>query len=63
MVKVESKILEQINKVRESGRVNMFARREVQVVANDLECYSLVCYIEDYPEEYLDGVVGGFEEL
>ncbi len=46
--KVDQQVLEDLKKVRDSGEVNMFNRRGVQFVANDLNCFSLVCWIEDH---------------
>jgi hypothetical protein len=72
-VKVPRDVFEGLEAVRESGQVNMLDARGVQVVANDLECYALVVWLEDQFEErnygmrlrrdavYPRGVFEGFE--
>lgn len=47
--------------VRESGEVNMLDRKGAQVVANKLERYDLVIWLEDNREDYAKGLFEGFE--
>ncbi len=46
-------ILGQFDRVRLTGRTNMYDRNQVQVVANDLNCYHLVVWIGD-PDDRAD---------
>lgn len=50
---------EQIEAVRDSGRVNMFNSRGVQVVADAMGLYELVAYIEENRIDYLHFIMSG----
>ena len=39
--------------IREHGEVNMMGRHAVQAVANDMEMFDLVLWIEDNPSAYV----------
>lgn len=45
-VEIPRAILLQLQQVRDDGRTNMLDRNGVQWVANDLDCYDLVEWIE-----------------
>jgi len=47
-LEINERVFKDLKKVQESGEVNMFNRRGVQFVANDLNCFSLVCWIENH---------------
>ena len=53
------KIKEQILEVRASGKVNMCDCIAVQVVANDMQFYELVIYIEDHRDSYFHFILTG----
>ena len=59
-IDIPDKIFEQLERVRSNGRVNMMARRNVQAVANDLDCYDLVGFIEDTPKKIWPEVLAEF---
>jgi len=52
-------IKKQILTVRDTGRTNMFDSREVQRIANELEFYELVCFIEDDKKAYARFIMTG----
>ena len=54
MDKITEEIVEQIAEIRTTGRTNMFARGDVQIIANQLEFYELVCWIEDNRKYYME---------
>ena len=58
-VKVSDKIREQILEVRDTGRTNMFDCNTVQWIANELELYDLVVFIEEHPERYIKLIFEG----
>jgi len=60
-IKVPAKVHEQIQAVRRTGATNMCDRRTVQVIADRLDFYDLVCWIEEHPKEYVRGISRGFE--
>lgn len=46
------KIKEQILAIRDTGRTNMLDSNMVQVIANEMNFFELVTFIEDHKEEY-----------
>lgn len=46
------KIKEQILAIRDTGRTNMLDSNMVQVIANEMNFFELVIFIEDHREEY-----------
>lgn len=46
------KIKEQILAIRDTGRTNMLDSNMVQVIANEMNFFELVIFIEDHKEEY-----------
>ena len=46
-LRITTQILDQLEKVRESGRANMASVRDVQVAANALDCYAVVVFCQD----------------
>jgi len=44
---IDQRIIDQLEKVRQDGRCNMLDSRCVQAVANKLNLYALVVWIED----------------
>lgn len=53
------KIVEQILKIRESGKYNMFDIKGVQREAYELGFYELVNFILEHPKEYADFILTG----
>ena len=53
------KIREQIMEVRASGKANMCDCNAVQVVANEMQFYELVIYIEEHRESYFHFILTG----
>ncbi len=56
---MNTKIKEQIIKIAESGRTNMFLTNEVQVIADEMGFYELVIFIEEYKKEYVNFIMYG----
>ena len=46
-MEITKEIVEQIEQVRSTGRTNMMDRRAVQSIANDLDGFALVLWIEE----------------
>lgn len=52
-------ITEQILLVRSTGRTNMFDLPAVQWIANEMQLFELVIFIEEYPKEYVRFILTG----
>ena len=53
------KIREQIMAVRDSGRTNMLDTNMVQIIANEMNFFELVIFIEEHRMEYLHFIFTG----
>ena len=53
------KIKEQILAVRATGRTNMFDTNAVQVIANEMNLYELVIFIEEHTDLYVRFIMTG----
>lgn len=60
-VKVPQAVADGLERVRRDGRINMLDRRGVQYIANDLDEYATVAWIEDHPTEYRRAMFEGVE--
>lgn len=60
-VRVPQAVLDAIEDVRDSGLTNMMDRTAVQRIANDLEHYETVIWLEDNRKLYAEGLFRGFE--
>lgn len=59
----KDRIREQVLAVRDTGRTNMFDTNAVQVIANEMEFYELVIFIEEHRDEYAHLILTGeFQE-
>ena len=47
------KIREQIMAIRDSGRTNMLDTNMVQIIANEMNFFELVIFIEEHRKEYV----------
>ncbi|MGI6546827.1 MAG: DUF5049 domain-containing protein [Fastidiosipilaceae bacterium] len=54
---------EQITAVRDSGKTNMLDSRTVQHIANEMNFYELVIFIEEHPDRYSKFIFTGDEKL
>ena len=52
-------VKEQILAIRDTGLTNMFDVRTVQRIANDMEFYELVVYLEEHRREYAHFILTG----
>lgn len=59
---MNTKIREQILKVRATGRTNMFLTNEVQTIADEMGFYELVIFIEEHKKEYVNFIMYGDEK-
>ena len=50
---------EQILAVRATGRTNMFDTNAVQVIANEMNLYKLVIFIEEHKDLYVRFIMTG----
>lgn len=53
------KVREQILAVRDTGETNMLDTHMVQVIANRLGYFELVCFIEDHKRDYVNFIFYG----
>ena len=53
------KIREQIMAVRDSGRTNMLDTDMVQIIANEMNFFELVIFIEEHRKEYVHFIFTG----
>lgn len=56
---MEQKVKEQFLAVYDTGLTNMFDVNAVQVIANDMEFYELVLFLEEHREEYIRFILTG----
>jgi hypothetical protein len=59
-VKAPRAVIDGIETVRQTGRTNMMDRRMVQVIANELELWEVVIWLEENPKDYGRGLFHGF---
>jgi hypothetical protein len=59
-VKAPRAVIDGIETVRQTGRTNMMDRQMVQVIANELELWQVVVWLEDHPKDYGRGLFQGF---
>ena len=52
-------VKKQILAIRDTGLTNMFDVRKVQRIANDMEFYELVVYLEEHRREYAHFILSG----
>ena len=52
-------VMKQILAIRNTGLTNMFDVRTVQRIANDMEFYELVVYLEEHRREYAQFILSG----
>ena len=53
------KIREQIMAVRDSGRTNMLDTNMVQIIANEMNFFELLIFIEEHRKEYVHFIFTG----
>ena len=53
------KIRKQIMAVRDSGRTNMLDTNMVQIIANEMNFFELVIFIEEHRKEYVHFIFTG----
>ena len=53
------KIREQIMAIRDSGRTNMLDTNTVQIIANEMNFFELVIFIEEHRKEYVHFIFTG----
>lgn len=53
------KIREQILAVRKTGRTNMFDIPMVQYIANEMQFYELVIFLDEHRSEYVHFILTG----
>jgi hypothetical protein len=56
---MDNKIKEQILAIRFTGLTNMFDVRKVQEIANKMDFYELVIFIEEHRKEYVHFILSG----
>lgn len=53
------KVRDQILAVRATGRTNMFDTNAVQIIADEMQYYDLVVFIEEHKDEYAHFILTG----
>lgn len=61
-VKIDSKALEQLLEIRDSGETNMFAFNTVQRLAYERDFYELVNWMEENKNDYPALIMYGAED-
>ena len=59
---MNEKVKEQILAIRNSGRINMFDANGVQIIADEMNFYELVIFIEEHKDKYSHFILTGEEE-
>ena len=55
MEEIKEQVFKDLEKNNDSAEINKYKTRSMQFVANDLNCFSLVCWIEDHrAKDYAD---------
>lgn len=62
-VPVTQRVFDTIKEIRDSGKTNMFDYKTVQYFANELECFSTVCWIQNNVKLYGEGISKGFKVI
>jgi hypothetical protein len=62
-IRIPREVLDGIEAVRESGRTNMLDRLAVQYIANELEYFATLIWLEDHRDDYARGLFHGFEPV
>ncbi len=62
-VPVTARVLNTIMEIRDSGETNMMDYRTVQHFADQRECYSTVCWIQNNRLLYAQGIRKGFKVI
>lgn len=62
-VPVTQRIFDTITDIRDSGETNMFDYKTVQYFANERECFSTVCWIQNNVGLYSKGITHGFKVI
>ena len=57
---MDVKIKEQILAIQRTGLTNMFDSNMVQVLANEMEYFELVIFIEQNKKEYVNFIMDGY---
>src|ERR671933_2409132 len=60
-VKVPPDVLEGLERIRKSGKINMRDRIGVEMVAYDMGLFHAVIWLEEHQAEYARGISSGFE--
>lgn len=60
-IKIPVQVLEGIEFVRCAGLTNMFIIKAVQKIASDNDYYATVLWIEDNKQDYIRGLMQGFQ--
>lgn len=60
-IPVTQRVFDTITEIRDSGKTNMFDYKTVQYFANELECFSTVCWIQNNVDLYGQGISQGFK--
>ncbi len=60
-IKIPQTVYDTLEHIRQSGETNMLDRLRVQQIADRLEAYETVLWIEDHPQLYARGIFQGFE--
>ena len=58
---MNTKIKEQIIAIQRTALTNMFDTNMVQVLANEMNFFELVIFIEDHKKEYVNFIIYGDE--
>ena len=53
------KVKEKILAVRDTGRTNMLDSNMVQIIANEMNFFELVIFIEEHKEDYVNFIFKG----
>jgi hypothetical protein len=60
-VKVPPDVLEGLERIRKSGKINMRDRIGVEMLAYDIGLFHAVIWLEEHQAEYARGISSGFE--
>lgn len=56
-------VKEQILAIRDTGKTNMFDKKKVMELANDMDFYELFCFVVGDPNNYAKFIISGDESL
>jgi len=63
MIEIPSDVYDQLEEIRQEGRVNMLDYYGVMQIANEYDMFELVVWLDENKKLYAEGIFKGFEPI